>query len=168
MDETPAAPATDLADVRDIVERAVKVVTDMGKALADATVKARLLNGRVAELLDLTAEMAPGPAGAWNPNPGVGGSVTVAEAIGQALGTASMAWTPRPEGVFDSAEAVRVHDGIMAWLSDWRDEQVREANEATARKIVAMLEQARNRRVHGVGVLAGFDLCIELIKEGLE
>lgn len=72
----------------------------------------------------------------WNPTVREDGEkTTLSEAVGQALGTASMCWANvRAAGMFDSTEAARVYEGIMAWLSDWADEMRREANEAAAAK----------------------------------
>ncbi len=72
----------------------------------------------------------------WNPTPDPEiGHATLAEAVGQALGTASVCWeNPAGAGVFDSTACARVYEGLMAYLSDWADEQRRRANEATYAK----------------------------------
>lgn len=68
----------------------------------------------------------------WNPTPDPEtGRATLAEAVGQALGTASMCWEdPAGAGVFDSSACTRVYDGLMAYLSDWADEHRKQANDA--------------------------------------
>lgn len=56
--------------------------------------------------------------------------VTLASAVGQALGTASTCWKPEPTDlVFDSERAKWVFEGMMAWLSDWADTIREDANE---------------------------------------
>jgi hypothetical protein len=40
------------------------------------------------------------------------------EAVGMAVGAATMCWDPIPAGVFDSTEAARIVDEIMAGLVD--------------------------------------------------
>lgn len=81
----------------------------------------------------------------WNPVAAVGSQATLSEVVGQALGSASMAWEHVDQaGVFDDAWASKVYDGLMAWLSDWADEQRKQANEATAAKL-AEVHQARRR-----------------------
>lgn len=39
-------------------------------------------------------------------------------AVMQAMGSASMAWDPIPEGVFDSHRAKAVGDGLITWLNE--------------------------------------------------
>ena len=80
---------------------------------------------------------------AWNPTPDPEtGRATLAEAVGQALGTASMCWeNPAGAGVFDSTACGEVHDGLMAYLSDWADEHRRQANEATWAKSQAIVKE---------------------------
>jgi hypothetical protein len=71
----------------------------------------------------------------WNPTPSSDsedGRVTLAEAVGQALGSASMCWeSPAGAGVFDDTACGVVYDGLMAYLGDWADDQRKQANEAT-------------------------------------
>ena len=42
--------------------------------------------------------------------------MTLEEVVYQAIGHASMCWTPRPEGVFDSEEASRVGAELVTTL----------------------------------------------------
>jgi hypothetical protein len=71
----------------------------------------------------------------WKPIGSDGASATLFEAVGQALGSASMAWEHVDRaGVFDEAWCGKVYDGLMAFLADWGAEQRREANEATVAK----------------------------------
>jgi hypothetical protein len=74
----------------------------------------------------------------WSPQPDADGKVSLGEAVGQALGTASVCWVGGTgDLLFDSTAATLVYDGLMAFLGDWADEIRREANEATAAKLVA-------------------------------
>lgn len=76
---------------------------------------------------------APEP---WNPTPDADGHITLPEAVGQALGTASACWSNLDEaGEFNDVQCREVHDGLMAYISDWADEQRKQANEATAAKM---------------------------------
>lgn len=139
------------ADVQVLLSEALGAVGKLGAATAAATVKTRMAENAIDEM----AAWDPPPP--WNPNPGIGGRVSLSEAVGQALGTASMAWTPRPEGIFDSREAVRVFDGIMAWLSDWMYEQVKEANAATAAKLVGQVKAHRDQYAKPGGVWSALE-----------
>lgn len=38
------------------------------------------------------------------------------EVIGNALGAASLCWTPIPEGVFDSERASEIIDQVVEWI----------------------------------------------------
>lgn len=40
------------------------------------------------------------------------------EAVFQALGQASMCWNPKPEGIFDSEEAAKIGDELIAKIQD--------------------------------------------------
>lgn len=62
----------------------------------------------------------------WNPT-GLGGALaTLAEAVSQALGSATMAWrNVAAAGEFDEAWCTNVYDGLMAYLADWSDSQVK-------------------------------------------
>jgi hypothetical protein len=76
--------------------------------------------------------------GTWTPQPDADGNLTLSEAVGQALGTASMCWHGGTGNLlFDDAQAKRVHEGIMAFLSDWADDIRKKANEATSAKLLA-------------------------------
>lgn len=80
----------------------------------------------------------------WNPVGSDGQQATLAEAVGQALGSASMAWQDvAAAGQFNQAWCSKVYDGLMAFLSDWGDEIRKEANEATAAKLAHAPHQAR-------------------------
>lgn len=83
--------------------------------------------------------------GAWNPIGSDGQRASLGEAVGQALGSASMAWADvAGAGLFDEAWCGKVYDGLMAYLSDWAHEAVKQANEATASKLAALApHQAR-------------------------
>lgn len=146
--------ALDIDDVQALLSNALKAVQEIGAAMAAATVRANLAEQQHAAMVEERNDAQWGPTTAappWQPNPGVEGKVTLSEAVGQALGTASMAWTPHPDGIFDSQEAVRVYEGIMAWLSNWMSEQVKQANEATAAKMVATMKEYRDGFAHGGG-----------------
>jgi len=72
----------------------------------------------------------------WEPDDP--GPLTLAEAVGQALGAASVCWAGGTGDLeFDSVRCVEIHDWLMAYLSDWGDQIRREANEATSAKLVA-------------------------------
>lgn len=74
----------------------------------------------------------------WSPQPDADGNLTLSEAVGQALGTASACWIGGTGPLeFDSVTAARVYDGLMAFLSDWADNLRKQANEATAAKMLA-------------------------------
>lgn len=74
--------------------------------------------------------------GTWSPKPDADGNLSLGEAIGQALGSASMCWVGGTGDLeFDSVQAARVHVGIMAFLYDWADHIRKQANEATAAKM---------------------------------
>lgn len=61
-----------------------------------------------------------GPDAAWTPTGDGGGPATLDEAVGQALGTASMCWeNVAGAGEFDSTAAVEVFHGLMAYLTVW-------------------------------------------------
>lgn len=139
--------ALDIADVQSGLSRAIDAVNRLGADLAAAVVKNRMAEEQPARR----------PSAPWSPNPGVEGKVTLSEAVGQALGTASMAWTPRPDGVFDSREAVRVYEGIMAWLSDWADEVRKEAAAATQAKIVYKILEHRDQHNRPGGAWAAIE-----------
>lgn len=82
------------------------------------------------------------PGEPWNPTGRDGERPSLGEAVGQALGSASMAWEKEAgAGVFDDAWASRVYDGLMAYLADWAHEVAKQANEATAAKIADRLDQ---------------------------
>lgn len=71
--------------------------------------------------------------GEWRPQGQGGERATLAEAVGQAISAASMAWThPEGAGEFDSAEAGRVYEGLMAFLDDHWDLVRKQANEKAA------------------------------------
>lgn len=53
-------------------------------------------------------------AEAWTPHVMQGDELTLANIIGQALGTASMCWSETPTGIFDSERAVWVLEGAVA------------------------------------------------------
>lgn len=89
----------------------------------------------------------------WKPTEAPGTPASLGEAVGQALGTASMCWVGGTgPAVFDSAAAVEVFDGLMAWLSDWADGIRAQANEATAAKIKTKIDEAfwppQSDRIH--------------------
>jgi len=72
----------------------------------------------------------------WNPTPDADGHITLPEAVGQALGTASACWIGGTGPLeFDSAQCSEVYDGLMAYLDDWAHEQRKQANESTAAKM---------------------------------
>jgi hypothetical protein len=105
---------------------------------------------RPATLADVRPQPVPEPgfvpAHAWWPNGTDGTRVTLAEAVGQALGTASMCWLPRPaDQVFDSPEAVRIHEGLMAFLAEWAGEQPHEARRGS--DVAAWIKRIRDRYV---------------------
>lgn len=55
----------------------------------------------------------------WAPQRGSDGTpLTVREIVGQAIGTGSVCWDPRPSGVFDSETASWVVDGAVAALAN--------------------------------------------------
>jgi hypothetical protein len=79
----------------------------------------------------------------WNPTPDADGRLTLANAVGQALGSASVCWSNLDEaGEFNDVQCAEVYDGLMAWLSDWADEHRKQANEATAGKLCALIREA--------------------------
>jgi hypothetical protein len=43
---------------------------------------------------------------------------TQREAVFQAIGQASMCWSPAPEGLFKSQDAGRVGEGLIVWLEN--------------------------------------------------
>jgi hypothetical protein len=59
---------------------------------------------------DIEPESPPIPP--WTPTEGA----DMRQAITEAIGTASVAWTK--DGVFDEQEALRVADGLFAWLTE--------------------------------------------------
>jgi len=80
----------------------------------------------------------------WSPQPDADGNPTLSEAVGQALGYASVCWVDGTRDLeFDSTKAMRCYDGLMAFLSDWGDEIRKQANEATAAKLAAADHHAR-------------------------
>lgn len=40
-------------------------------------------------------------------------------AIGEAVGTASVCWNPKPEGTFDTDNALKVADGLANTIRNW-------------------------------------------------
>lgn len=89
----------------------------------------------------------------WKPSEAPGTVLSVSEAVGQALATASICWvsgTGLPE--VDTAAVGDVFDGLMAWVSDWADGIRAQANEATAAKIKAKIDEAfwppQSDRIH--------------------
>lgn len=84
----------------------------------------------------------------WAPTSSNGAPVALAEAVGLALGSASMAWHDvEAAGVFDEAWCTKVYDGLMAYLADWADEHRRLANEATAAKLAVQHQSSRGSDV---------------------
>lgn len=72
----------------------------------------------------------------WNPTGSDGQRATLGEAVGQALGSASMAWDNVADaGLFNDDWCRKVYDGLMAYLSDWAHDVAKQANEATAAKM---------------------------------
>lgn len=68
------------------------------------------------------------------------GPISLSEAVGQALGSASVCWeNPAGAGTFDSTRCGEIYEWLMAYLSDWGDEIRKQANEATAAKLTARL-----------------------------
>lgn len=66
----------------------------------------------------------------WAPTVTWEDPVSLREAMGQAVGSASMSWEHVDKaGVFDEGNAKWVLEGMMAWLSDWADTIRKEANE---------------------------------------
>lgn len=93
---------------------------------------------------DIEAQEAWIKRNLWNPVGSDDQRATLSEAVGQALGSASMAWQDvAAAGQFDDAWATRVYDGLMAYLSDWGDEVRKQANEATAAKLALASHEAR-------------------------
>jgi hypothetical protein len=104
--------------------------------------KRGLLRRRLAAMIENGGEFGPHQAdhgpGTWSPQPDSDGNLTVEEAVGQALGTASMCWIGGTGSLeFDSFQAAKVHVGIMAFLADWADHIRKQANEGTAAKMLA-------------------------------
>jgi hypothetical protein len=102
------------------------------------------LSDRLTALVTEKAKAIPQAAdhgpNTWSPQPDGEGNLTLAAAVGQALGTTSVCWLGGdPPTEFDSTwiDARRVYDGLMAFLADWADGIRREANQATAAKLVA-------------------------------
>lgn len=84
----------------------------------------------------------------WKPTTTDDAPVTLAEAVGQALGTASMCWEHvGAAGMFDSTTAVDVHAGLMAFLSDHID-GVR-AQVAAAPRVDAVSRSGLDHTGHG-------------------
>jgi hypothetical protein len=72
----------------------------------------------------------------WEPDDQ--GPLSLAEAVGQSLGAASMCWVGGTGQLeFDSVRCVEINDWLMAYLADWGDKIRREANEATSAKLIA-------------------------------
>lgn len=66
------------------------------------------------------------------PLKGVGEIMTVeklAEVVFQGLGEASVCWSERPTGVFDSVNAARIGDEIMQAIKEYCAEQATSVNE---------------------------------------
>lgn len=78
----------------------------------------------------------------WSPTVSDGHPATLSEAVGQALGTASVCWeNPAGAGVFDTALCAQVYEGLMAYLADWAADTIRRANEASEGKAEAALKE---------------------------
>lgn len=94
-------------------------------------------------LLDwATVEHQARPEEPWNPSAQPEEVITLSGAVGQALGTASMCWSDVSRaGTFQDGKALWVHEGLVAWLSDWADEQRKQANEATAAKMLVLVKE---------------------------
>lgn len=108
-------------------EQAKNRIRDRFHAALDTLPDSALPNLRISGTTDASAS--------WWPQPDPDGKLTVSGAVAQAIGAASMCWEHVDQaGVFNGVHARRVHDGIMAYLSDWGDEIRRQANQATAAK----------------------------------
>lgn len=110
----------------------------------DYATKRGLLRRRLNVMIEQKPPASFGPhaadhgPGTWSPQPDADGNLTLAEAIGQALGTASVCWVGGTGSLeFDSITAAHVYDGLMAFLSDWSDDLRKQANEGTAAKLLA-------------------------------
>lgn len=92
------------------------------------------------------------------------GTLPLREAIGQALGAASMCWEPKPEGVFDSEEAGRVLHALWQFILNegntnqryiWIVKSSIDPNDLNSRKKVLSLHASEdkafraNRDVYG-------------------
>lgn len=85
----------------------------------------------------------------WKPTTrGNGEKATLSEAVGQALGSASMCWeNVIAAGMFNSSYALEVHEGLMAFLSDHLDE-VR-AQAVVAPRVDAVSRSGLDHTGHG-------------------
>lgn len=61
------------------------------------------------------------PSKAWTPSINEDEELTLANIIGQAIGTGSVCWTTVPEGIFDSERAQWVVDGAVAAVEKLHD-----------------------------------------------
>lgn len=78
----------------------------------------------------------------WTPTGIDGHPVTLSEAVGQAIGTASMCWeNVAAAGVFDDALAGQINTGLLAYLADWAADTIRRADAASESKADAVLKE---------------------------
>jgi hypothetical protein len=138
----PLEPLTStVADVQRHLARAIAVCNELGRLAATAALERDL----AVEDAAVRADIENTRDEPWNP--------TTSDGARASLSEASMAWRPRPTGVFDDAWCGKVYDGLMAYLSDWADEHRRGANEGTVAKmhIAArdLIAYALHLRQHG-------------------
>jgi hypothetical protein len=84
--------------------------------------------------------------------------LSLSEAVGQSLGAASACWENLAgAGVFESTRCGEIYEWLMAYLSDWADENRKQANGATAAKTRAAIadEIARGPADHHARLAAG-------------
>lgn len=158
------AGALQIADEQELLANAIDAVNRLGAAMAAATIQRNLAAQAAAEAVDVAAWGTPPTVGAWYPNPGIDSRISLGEAVGQALGSAAMCWRDPETGqrttgalIYDSGEAVRVFEGIVAWLDDWAHEQAKQANERTAAKLLSVVKNFQSEFKVGGGVWAALD-----------
>lgn len=148
FDPAAASPADrsnaepDIAAMRCRLKEAVGACTDLAMDQAVLILENHRLRRLLADATKIENGEKFGPhqadhgPGTWSPQPDADGNLTLEEAIGQALGSASMCWVGGTGHLeFDSFQAAKVHVGIMAFLYDWADHIRKQANEATAAKM---------------------------------
>jgi len=139
VDRKTAEP--DIAAMRARLSEAVNACTDLAMDQAVLILENHRLHRLLKEAQKpsrphLHAPVDPGPD-AWSPQPNADGELTLGDAVGQALGSASMCWIGGPGSLeFDSVQAARVFDGLMVYLANYHNDVWRKANEATALKLL--------------------------------